>query len=59
MTGLELKAARKRLGLTQAQLAQTLDVNVVTVCQWEKRADLPLLLQQALNAIERYATKGE
>lgn len=53
MTGPQFREHRKRLGISQAQLAQYLDVNVNTVCQWERRASLPLLLSQALAAIER------
>lgn len=36
MTPEELKTRRKNLGLTQAQLAQILDVKENTVFRWEK-----------------------
>lgn len=35
MTGAELKAARKSLGMTQAQLAQALEVSVSQLHNWE------------------------
>ena len=31
-----LKRERKRLGLTQAALAQILDIDVITVSRWER-----------------------
>lgn len=59
MTGPQFREQRKRLGLTQAQLATTLGVNVMTVSAWEKRAELPKLLTQALAAIERVLNQGD
>jgi DNA-binding transcriptional regulator YiaG len=35
VTGPQLRRARRRLGLTQAQLAAQLDVHLVTVNRWE------------------------
>lgn len=39
MTGHELKAKRKSLGLTQDLLAQELSVSRPTISIWEKRGD--------------------
>ena len=36
MTGRQVKAIRKRLGLTRAQAARTLGVSWVTVYRWEE-----------------------
>jgi transcriptional regulator with XRE-family HTH domain len=36
MTAAELRAARKRLGLTQAQLAALLDIPQPTIARWER-----------------------
>lgn len=41
MTGLEIKAARERAGLTQAQLAARLGVAAVTVFRWESGRSRP------------------
>ena len=35
MTGPELKALRKRMSITQAELAEQLDVRLNTVSRWE------------------------
>jgi len=41
MTGSELRHIRKRLGLTQAALAERLAVTPTTVARWE-RGELPI-----------------
>ena len=41
--GLRIRAARKRLGLTQPQLASLLGVSQVTVSQWERGESRPSL----------------
>lgn len=41
MTGKQLQAFRKRLGLTQAALAQKLGVSVAIVAVWESRSKVP------------------
>ncbi|OGS01168.1 MAG: hypothetical protein A2V88_08790 [Elusimicrobia bacterium RBG_16_66_12] len=41
MTGLELRARRHELGLTQVQLASALGVRSNTVARWE-RGELPM-----------------
>lgn len=38
MDGKQLRAIREKLGLTQAELADRLDVNRVTVARWETEA---------------------
>jgi transcriptional regulator with XRE-family HTH domain len=39
MTGNELKQRRKSLGLTQEQLARSLDVTLSSVARWEQLND--------------------
>ena len=41
MTPAEIKALRERLGLTQAELAQKLDVALSTVSRWESGGRKP------------------
>jgi transcriptional regulator with XRE-family HTH domain len=49
----ELREKRKALGMTQAQLAQSLGVNVMTVSRWERGLrSIPPHLPLALEAIE-------
>ncbi len=36
MNGAEIKRCRKALGLKQAELAQRLEVNVITLSRWER-----------------------
>ena len=40
----QVTALRKKLGLTQAELARRLDVNRAAVCQWEHGKQKPLAL---------------
>jgi DNA-binding XRE family transcriptional regulator len=52
VTGHQLGAARKRLGLTQQRLADTLDVHRVTVAKWETDAEpIPRAITLALEAL--------
>lgn len=54
MTGAQLRAARLRLGLTQQQLADTLDVDRTSVARWETGAQpLPRLVALALHGLAR------
>lgn len=59
MTGLELKEWRRKLGLTQEDLARRLGVIRLTVARWETgtRA-IPSFLQLALEALENRMEKG-
>lgn len=41
MTPAEVRAARKRLGLTQAGLGEVFEVSGRTVCQWEQEPPVP------------------
>jgi transcriptional regulator with XRE-family HTH domain len=55
MIGAELKARRESLGLSQAELAEKLDVAPNTVARWERgelRIANPGMLKWALIAIE-------
>lgn len=40
--GAKIKATRLTLGLTQADLAQQIDVDYTTVCRWERDNRTPL-----------------
>jgi DNA-binding transcriptional regulator YiaG len=54
VTGEELKALRKRLEMTQAELARKLKKNVMTISYWERGAgDIPYAIELALKEIER------
>jgi transcriptional regulator with XRE-family HTH domain len=49
----ELKGKRKALEMTQAQLAEALGVNIMTVSRWERGLrSIPSHLSLALEAIE-------
>jgi transcriptional regulator with XRE-family HTH domain len=49
----ELREKRKALGMTQAQLAKALGVNIMTVSRWERGLrSIPPHLPLALEAIE-------
>lgn len=53
MTPAQLRERRDKLGLTQAELAQRLAVNRVTLARWETDAlPIPPYLALALDAIE-------
>lgn len=52
-TPAEVRAARQRLGLTQAELAARLGVDVMTISRWERGARTPPpYLAQTLAALE-------
>lgn len=59
MTGADLRAARSRLGLSQAALGKALDVPTNTIARWE-RGELaiqqPTVLQLAIEHLEHIAT---
>jgi transcriptional regulator with XRE-family HTH domain len=49
----ELKEKRKALEMTQAQLAEALGVNIMTISRWERGVrSIPPHLSLALEAIE-------
>ena len=41
MTGKELRTIRRRLGLSQTELAQRLEVHYMTVSRWENSTAVP------------------
>ncbi len=53
MTGKQLKALRKRLGWTQAQLAQRLKVRSMTVSLWERSTKIPEARVPSLLKLEK------
>jgi putative transcriptional regulator len=54
MTKEELKAARQRLGLTQAGLAEKLGVSRRTVEAWESgRRNIPAPIEKLVNILEQ------
>ncbi|MCI0622304.1 MAG: helix-turn-helix domain-containing protein [Acidobacteria bacterium] len=56
----ELKAARKKLGMTQPQLADALGVDRVSVARWETGTRrIPPMLRLALKAIQMERRKGD
>ncbi len=58
MSGRELKAARKRLGLTQAELAKAVGVQRVTVARWEARLrKIPPMLTLAMKTLSKERRK--
>lgn len=55
MTAKDLKAWRKRVGFTQADLAKALDISIRTVQEWETtrgKGKPPAYLKLALQKIE-------
>jgi transcriptional regulator with XRE-family HTH domain len=59
MRGEELKEKRIALGLTQAQLAEILDVKPNTVARWERGLlSVPRTVELAMEAVERMYKKG-
>lgn len=60
LTGNELRAARKKLGLNQKELAEKLNVSNDTICNQEKRGDEPLSKKHYSDAmIELLSTNEE
>lgn len=62
MTPDELRAARKQLGLTQAQLAAELGVHQSTYAKWEAgtfRIAHPEILKLALNAVRSQRSNAQ
>lgn len=58
MSGRELRAARERLGLTQAELAKVVGVQRVTVARWEAGLrKIPPMLTLALKALRKERRK--
>lgn len=51
-----LKAARKRLGMTQAQLATKLGYSQNSVWNWENGFDVPKVVELAMRALENGRT---
>jgi transcriptional regulator with XRE-family HTH domain len=59
MRGDELKEKRVALGLTQAQLAEILEVKPNTVARWERGLlSVPRTVELAMEAVERMYKKG-
>ncbi len=56
MTGEEVFNIRKRLGLTQAQLAHEIGTSVVSVSRWENNKSSPILAYvKALEKLVKHA----
>lgn len=54
MTGEELKNRRNALGLTQAELAEILDVKPNTIARWENGVlSVPQTVELAMETVER------
>jgi transcriptional regulator with XRE-family HTH domain len=59
MEGEKLKEKRTALGLTQAQLAEILDVKPNTVARWERGLlPVPRTVELAMETVERMYKKG-
>jgi transcriptional regulator with XRE-family HTH domain len=59
MEGEKLKEKRIALGLTQAQLAETLDVKPNTVARWERGLlPVPKTVELAMETVERIYKKS-
>lgn len=53
MTGAEVRSARQRLGVSQAQLAEALDVHPLTVSRWERgERNPPAMAELAIGLLE-------
>lgn len=48
MTGLQIRAVRRKLNLTQTQFAALFGVHYVTACRWEKDQFCPTAYQLGL-----------
>lgn len=60
LAGGELRAARKALGLTQAQLAEALGYNVGTVSRWENNHEaLPAWMKPAIVGLAKTQLQPE
>ena len=56
---MEIKALRKALGLTQAQLAKRLGIASYTVSRWERGEHRPTqAMRVALDRLEKRANNG-
>lgn len=54
MTAAELRARRKQLGLSQAEIAERIGSHRVTVTRWETEAEpIPRWLDLAMTALEQ------
>jgi transcriptional regulator with XRE-family HTH domain len=59
MTGDDLKAWRKKLRITQVELARLLGTYQVTIARWETGTrKIPFLLPLALEALEHRLTRS-
>jgi transcriptional regulator with XRE-family HTH domain len=59
MEGEKLKEKRNALGLTQAQLAEILDVKPNTVARWERGLlPVPCTVELAMETVERMYKKS-
>lgn len=52
MTGAELRAARRALGLTQAEVADRVGVTKAAVCMWEGRSPPPGRVAQLVEVLD-------
>lgn len=56
MTPRQLKMARRRLGWSQAQLAEALEVHAMTVSKWEREEQpIPKMAELAIRWLESQA----
>jgi transcriptional regulator with XRE-family HTH domain len=59
MNAKQISALRKKLGLTQSELARKLGVNRAAVCQWEHGSQTPLLMAvNFMRLLERLHQQG-
>lgn len=60
MTGNELKEWREKLEMTQGQLAQALEVDVMTISRWEREVrSIPTYLKLAMETVERNQSRPQ